>query len=77
MYSDFLIDPKDMTDKELELEWEAVNSEKFNDALISVELPNRIREDFLDHKFEVEKELRFRKNEEWIYPITNMGFFNF
>ena len=77
MNFDFLIDPKDMTDEELESEWKAVNGVEFNDALLSTELSDRIKEYLLDHKFKVEKELRYRENDGWIYPITNLGFFNF
>lgn len=77
MNFDFLQHPEEMTDRELEGEYQAVNSARFDELINDDEISYQVKQDLLEHKWEVEQEQKKRENGEWVYPLYAFNIFDF
>lgn len=67
-------DPKTMTDDELEQEYRALQSQEVLGITLNPNVDREVKNELKRQCFEVEQEYKTRRNEEWIYPITEFFF---
>ena len=70
----FFQDPQTMSDDELEQEYRASQRPDIFNLVSSPYVSLEVKDELKRHSFEVEQEYRARKNEEWIYPLSEFFF---
>lgn len=66
--------PELFTNEELEAEIEALNR-TYDEVMADDEVPLIVKQALREHAQDVEREARYRDNEEWIYPLTSFELF--
>ncbi len=77
MYLDIFQYPEEMTGKQLEAEFKAVNSTRFDSLIADDDISFEMKQELLEHKHEVIQEMNYRKGESMFYPLAAFGFFDF
>ena len=63
-----------MTDDELEQEYHASQRPELFNVMLHPDVREEVKDELKRHCFEVEQEYKSRKNEEWIYPLSEFFF---
>ena len=77
MAVDWMDNPANMSDEELEREYKATQSAQLTELFFNPNVAQSIKDDIRQHCIDVEREYTFRRNEEWIYPLYEFGSFDF
>ena len=74
---DILEQPHNMSDSELDGEYQAVNSSRFDELIEDEEIDYLKKIKLLEYKDKVIHEKNYRDNGDWAIPLYSFGLFDF